>query len=714
MSNAEGVESTYSDNPIKSAAQDSLSRLVYTSHVVRVLNEVTRDRESSVLALIGPWGSGKTSVLNLLSVELEGQEDGQPGWSVKKFNPWLFSDVDSLLASFFAELGAALPETELTVREKLAGYVRKFAPLGKLGSLGGLDLQESMDAVADLVAKDRTIEDERDVLEEALLGAATRILIVLDDIDRLQPDELLLVLKFIRLIGRLPNIHYLLAFDERTLLDVLKNTDLARADETRAMRYLDKMVQVRLDLPLLTDYQRDQRFYSDLQAVMAHADCSIDEEEVRRLQWFFEEEMAEELRNPRSLKRYFSQLRAFLPTLAAEVNIVDFCVITFIRTFRGSLYSQLPAWKGALVGAERPSVREIHGQADPARRSLWMKRLRAAGIQEYESDETLGLMAHAFPGLRAHVESKSYASFLPVTEGLRRVADPEYFDRYFQFGVPEDDLSDVLIGAALDHLIGGSSSNKAAEQVISFLDTRPTQVLRKIRVLGRSRECRDIAPLLSRLAPLFRGLDDVDGRNLLFGARDEARVLGSDLLGRCVGAARSRAIELLVQPENIEYGANVVITLTRSQGASDLTARMAHHLGIAIEASFGASLDSVRQEDFSLFFLWSWLDEENARNFARGKVHDGAWNFLAFLTHLVGTKRLVGSRGPVEQIGDLTEKEVAQYFGPLQEAIELVGDHLGVPTNLDVLEDQPATMENRERYALAFLARQKARLAAEG
>jgi predicted KAP-like P-loop ATPase len=78
-------------------------------------------------------------------------------------------------------------------------------------------------------------------------------LIILDDLDRLEPAELLLTFKLVRLVGRLPNVYYLLTYDERTLVDVLKRTDLVGEEDGRAQAYLEKMIQVRLDIPPLLD-----------------------------------------------------------------------------------------------------------------------------------------------------------------------------------------------------------------------------------------------------------------------------------------------------------------------------------------------------------------------------------------------------------------------------------------------------------------------------
>jgi hypothetical protein len=50
-------------------------------------------------------------------------------------------------------------------------------------------------------------------LTAALAGQKTRFLIVIDDIDRLAPDETLLIFRLVKSVGRLPNVIYLLVFD---------------------------------------------------------------------------------------------------------------------------------------------------------------------------------------------------------------------------------------------------------------------------------------------------------------------------------------------------------------------------------------------------------------------------------------------------------------------------------------------------------------------
>ncbi len=59
--------------------------------------------QGAVVGVLGPWGSGKTSLVNLTRDEFEAA-----GVTILDFNPWMFSGAEQLVASFFVELAAQL------------------------------------------------------------------------------------------------------------------------------------------------------------------------------------------------------------------------------------------------------------------------------------------------------------------------------------------------------------------------------------------------------------------------------------------------------------------------------------------------------------------------------------------------------------------------------------------------------------------------------
>ncbi|WP_260844944.1 KAP family NTPase [Streptomyces sp. SLBN-31] len=88
---------------------DLLGHGQYAQHVLSLLDRVRAQTETGVLALIGPWGSGKSSVLGKVARRLRETANGD-GWWVAELNPWLYSDLESLTLALFSEIREALPK----------------------------------------------------------------------------------------------------------------------------------------------------------------------------------------------------------------------------------------------------------------------------------------------------------------------------------------------------------------------------------------------------------------------------------------------------------------------------------------------------------------------------------------------------------------------------------------------------------------------------
>lgn len=118
------------DDAIATNAEDRFGRELFASRIGELLEHVSSQTESAVFGLIGPWGSGKTSVLNLLETKLAGNSK----WSVARFNPRQLSNIESLILEFFATVASPLPKKG-RARKAIAGYARKIAPFTSIGSV---------------------------------------------------------------------------------------------------------------------------------------------------------------------------------------------------------------------------------------------------------------------------------------------------------------------------------------------------------------------------------------------------------------------------------------------------------------------------------------------------------------------------------------------------------------------------------------------------
>ena len=97
----------YPDSPIKDLGEDYLQQEKFVNRLKSVITDYN-SQDSLTIQLRGEWGSGKSSVLNMLKNSLE--EDSEKGPLVMYFNPWNFSTKNELIKSFFKELSVIFKE----------------------------------------------------------------------------------------------------------------------------------------------------------------------------------------------------------------------------------------------------------------------------------------------------------------------------------------------------------------------------------------------------------------------------------------------------------------------------------------------------------------------------------------------------------------------------------------------------------------------------
>jgi len=96
---------TWTDEALRTGEHDALGRLPYARRAAELIHTTHSFESSAVFGLSGPWGSGKTSLVNMIVEELQREH---PKWAVARFTPWATSDVSGLLAEFYSSLAEAL------------------------------------------------------------------------------------------------------------------------------------------------------------------------------------------------------------------------------------------------------------------------------------------------------------------------------------------------------------------------------------------------------------------------------------------------------------------------------------------------------------------------------------------------------------------------------------------------------------------------------
>ena len=201
------------DQPIRSVLEDEFGRAPFATRIAETV--ATRiDPSSIVIGLYGPWGDGKTSTLNLLEEVL----DRHPNVVHVGFNPWYFGSEDQLVKAFFATLAQALGKSLPNLKERIG---KLFADYGSVLSIASIAIAGTVQIKPGDAAKglgetlsNVSIDALRLRIEQLLAESGKRVVVLIDDIDRLDKAEIHAILKLVKLSASLNHTSYILSFDD--------------------------------------------------------------------------------------------------------------------------------------------------------------------------------------------------------------------------------------------------------------------------------------------------------------------------------------------------------------------------------------------------------------------------------------------------------------------------------------------------------------------
>lgn len=703
---AAGSPWLYGDDP--ATGTDQLDRDRVVGQLIRAIEAVADQSPSSVIALVGPWGSGKTTLLSEIAEVLTTEAQ----WCVASYNPWAYSTYETAVLGFFDELAGALPEGTLgkDTRQQIGMWVSRLSPVGAIGGLVGVDGTAAIDRLGALVRGDQSPETLREKAAGALREIDHPVLVILDDLDRLQPPELLLTFKLVRLLGRLPNVYYLLAYDESTLEDTLARTDLIGTGPGRARQYLEKMVQVRLEVPPLMELQRLRLMNQGVDDLCARHSIELDASMQERLQSGWDECLSRYLDQPRAFKLLFTQVDALWPEVDGEVDFADFLHITFLRRFEPSVFSLILKARAELVGDPRrwPGSDK---ETSKERWERWRGMVKDAGAEA--PDLITGLLAELFLVLRGARDNMSYSQ--SHRDDIRRrfgVDCAEFFDRYVQIGVPEGDVSQAEFMTALASL---EHNQGAKEKVRGWLIRDATGIVGRFQFLQEIGQL-PVHEVLLVMGDVYEQVSDemaISGSGAYFirstarqlaleATADEPLLLTNELA--TAGGSRLTLAADMLRSERLTSPDAELLAQARSLVADQLAARVR-------EAALHPIEDDARLVH-DAWCLREFLGAEPTRELLWEVIGSSQiWTLEAFMALMVSVGTTSNGRQSWPSIGELSLGSVDDLLG-LERVLAALPENLPQPDpGADLEFDRRrsgVTFADRQRYALLVLARAQA------
>lgn len=281
----------FADTPV---INDELNRERYAKQLVAKIISTSKDKQKDAdkayaILLNEHYGVGKTSFMLQLQQIAE-----KSGINVCWYKPWMYEDTQNMMVNLIRVIQESLGEGDGVLQNMLNRYVRVLSSLNGYEWFSFINFDK------------QSVESQYEEIKEKLNDKECQIVVLIDDVDRLQGKELLQVLQLIRNMGDFPNVYYVIAGDKKTLQSRLEDENIKNADE-----FLKKFFNLEICFP--ADDEKKLNILRDgIEVILKHYNKKSDEI------WFF-------IQNLHYRNEIFSNLRE----IKRFLNIFDYALANF-------------------------------------------------------------------------------------------------------------------------------------------------------------------------------------------------------------------------------------------------------------------------------------------------------------------------------------------------------------------------------------------------
>lgn len=413
------------DRAISDKKDDVLGRAAFSENLAKAIVGYN-SKDSLVIGLEGDWGTGKTSIVNMVCQTLEKEES----IILIKFNPWDYSDSKKIAQQFFRDISVKI-DKESKLKKGFKNIGNGFLDLGDaiVPSEYGGGIFKFIKSKSE-----KTIDEEKRGVADLLRLIDGKIVIVIDDIDRLNAQEIRQIFQIVKSLGDLPNIVYLLAFDRKIVVEALAKVQTEKGND-----YLEKIIQMPVVVPHISKEQIQPILFEKLDKIIA--DQSIDFTPLKN-HWgeIYNSGLGINFKTLRDVARFLNVLQIDFQLVKNEINFVDFIAITAIKVFSPSLYSAIKENKPLFT-----SQKDKHSLKEDQEAETRMLNIILDSAPEQKN-----LVLALFSAIRSKigVNSWGYPSYNERTEKL--VSNEMFFDIYFKLSLPSGHIPQYLIDSFLE------------------------------------------------------------------------------------------------------------------------------------------------------------------------------------------------------------------------------------------------------------------------
>lgn len=474
------------DKPIKTGSEDLLGRSFFSKQLAKALYECDA-RDGLVIGLFGKWGSGKTSVINMTMNEIKNMgEDSENEPLIVTFSPWNYSDKDNLTRLFFHRLitrieGQDNQSEKKELGKKLKKYVNILDGLALVPVFGNALAAVLKGFARDWVNKLLEVPDldkAKEDLETILKESNQKIIVMIDDIDRLTNSQIRDIFHLVKQVGNLPNIVYILSMDREIVCRALKEIHNIDGNE-----YLEKIIQVPFEIPQISKSKVHEYLLNQLNQIINERsnDTIIDGSYWGKV---FINCVTPYIDNLRDVNRLVNIFKFKYEALHQEISVEDMIGITTLEVLESKLYKWIYNHKDILCKKIEDKTfrnKTISGEY----RKEFYDEFKGINI---DPDRSIRCISTMFPVFAKEInEYQGIYQSNAESKKKMRICDDERFDIYFRHDLDSVEVSRSIIkdflftfneeelGAAIEEINRKGNSIYFLEELLHLIDDVPYQ-----------------------------------------------------------------------------------------------------------------------------------------------------------------------------------------------------------------------------------------------
>lgn len=418
------------DEPITSSEDDLLGRKIYAQEAAKKLLATNTEKNAFTFGVIAPWGNGKTSFLYMLKEHIDNNWAGDV--VTISFHPWKYGKSSNLTYLFFEELSKSLAPYSTSFSYDIIRYARTVSSIENsttkfLGSILGCFASP-------------TVEEQYEDLKKKISNMQRKIVVFIDDIDRLESKEIEELFRLVRNTSNLPFMYFVIAYDKKYVVDSLNSIF-----PSHSLSYSQKILQEEFFLPIIKK--------NELKAVLREKiSAFLDSEEMEQVDKLLNRELFNSidvfdyLGNIRDIKRLANALQLHLIKLHGEIDICDYIILEILRQQYPFVLALIIDRKNDILLLNNSGKYVcFNGENGPEEKNEILAKMypfKGFNILEYikENSEALSVPKAKIDSLKKLLDAL-WGEYR--THSSKGINVPEYTQRYFYSSILDSEVSDV-------------------------------------------------------------------------------------------------------------------------------------------------------------------------------------------------------------------------------------------------------------------------------